>query len=357
MSKSIKAVETVFSSVGLDLADDKSDWVGLDKAGTVIRQERVRTTENELRRLFGAVAPTKIAIEVGTHSAWVSRVLKSLGHDVVVANARRVALIYGNKRKNNRIDAEMLARLGRADRRLLFPIEHRGAAAQADLAVLRSRDVLVRCRTTAINHVRGVCKTFGTRLPKCSAEAFVTRSSSLVPNELHSAINAVLEQIATLSANIKTLDKTIASMMERHPAARIVTQIAGVGELTALAYVLTIEDPRRIVRSRSAGAYFGLVPGSDDSGERHAQRRITKEGDPFCRRLLVCAAHYILGPFGVDSDLRRCGQAIAERGGKRAKKRAVVAVARKLAVLMHRLWIHNDRYVPLYNAAKTAIAA
>jgi transposase len=346
----------VLNVIGLDLADLYSDWAGLNEEGKVVRRERVRTTEGELRSVFGAVSPTTIVMEVGTHSAWVSRVLTSLGHTVIVANARRVALIHRNKRKNNRIDAEFLARLGRADKELLFPIRHRGAEAQGDLAVLRTRDVLTRSRSTLINHVRGMCKSFGARIPKCSAEAFVSRASALIPKELaHVAI--VLEQIAGLTAKIKVLNKTVTSMMERHPAAKIVAQISGVGELTALAYVLTIEDPQRIRRSRSAGAYFGLVPGSDDSGEKHQAKRITKEGDPFCRRLLVTAAQYILGHFGKDSDLRRHGQAIAARGGKNAKKRAVVAVARKLAVVMHHLWIRNETYVPLFNSAKTDIAA
>lgn len=357
MAKSIKAAAKVFSAIGLDLADDKSDWVGLDEAGAIIGRERVRTTESELRTVFGAVAPTKIAIEVGTHSAWISRVLSGLGHEVVVANARRVALIHGNKRKNNRIDAELLARLARADTQLLFPVVHRGAESQADLAVLRSRDMLVRSRSRFISHVRGVSKTFGVRLPKCSAEAFVLRCSALIPFTVLPAINVALEQISSLTVSIKTLDNTIAAMMDKYPAAHVVAQIKGVGELTALAFVLTIDDPHRIRCSRSAGAYFGLVPGTDDSGETHAQKRITKEGDPFCRRLLVGAAQYILGPFGLDCDLRRHGQAIAERGGKRAKKRAVIAVARKLAVLMHRLWIRQDIYVPLFNAGKTATAA
>lgn len=356
MKKSINFVN-VFSGIGLDLADDKSDWAGLDEAGAVVRRERVRTTEGELRRVFGAVAPSTIVVEVGTHSPWVSRLLRSLGHEVIVANARRVALIHSNTRKNNRMDAELLARLGRADKRLLYPIEHRPAEAQADLAVLRSRDLVVRCRSSLINHVRGVCKSFSVRLPKCSAEAFVARTSALVPKELHEALNPLLGQIAQLTTQIKGFDKGLKAMMERHPAAKIVSQISGVGELTALAYVLTIEDPHRIVRSRSAGAYFGLVPATHDSGETHAQRRITKEGDPFCRRLLVSAAQYILGPFGVDCDLRRHGQAIAARGGKNAKKRAVVAVARKLAVLMHHLWSRNDTYIPLYNAARAAAAA
>lgn len=358
MKKSIKAmVATVFSAIGLDLADEWSDWAGLDESGKVSRRERVKTTESQLRRVFGAIAPTVIAIEAGAQSAWVSRILGSLGHRVIVANARRVALIHKNKRKNNRIDAEILGRLARMDTHLLHPIQHRGEGSQADLAVLRSRDILVRSRTTLINHVRGAAKTFGTKLPKCSAEAFVTRCSSLVPPMLAPAVNDILEQITKMTMTIKTYDKAITAMMKRHPEAQVVAQIKGVGELTALAYVLTIEDPHRIVRSRSAGAYFGLVPGSDDSGETHVQRRITKEGDAFCRRLLVSAAQYILGPFGVDSDLRRHGLEIASRGGKNAKKCAVIAVARKLAVVMHRLWSRNETYVPLFNAGTPSVAA
>jgi transposase len=357
MGKRIKeAVMQGFSAIGLDLADEKSDWAGLDEAGEVGRRERVKTTESELRRIFGGLAPTTIAIEVGTHSAWVERVLSSLGHRVIVANARRVALIHKNKRKNNRIDAEILARLARADRKLLYPIHHRNEEAQADLAVLRSRDIVVRSRTKLINHVRGTAKTFGVKLPKCSAEAFVARCSALIPKVLIPAVNELLEQIVRMTKTIKTYDRMIQAMVARHPGAQVVGQIKGVGELTALAYVLTIEDPHRIVRSRSAGAYFGLVPGSDDSGEKHVPRRITKEGDAFCRRLLVTSAHYILGAFGIDSDLRRHGLAIATRGGKNAKKRAVVAVARKLAVVMHRLWMTGQDYVPLLNH-QTATAA
>jgi transposase len=360
MAKSIKAeknVVLVMEAIGLDLADMWSDWLGLDESGAVVRRARVRTTETELRRVFGEIKPAKIAVEVGTHSAWVSRVLSSLGHTVVVANARRVALISKNKRKNNRIDAEFLARLLRSDEKLLFPIRHREASSQADLATLRSRDVLVGCRTKLINHVRGVCKTVGTKLSKCSAESFAVRSSEQVPEALRKALNPILEQITGLTVQIKAYDRDISAMIKRYPEAKRLMQVKGVGELTALAYYLTVEDPHRIVRSRSAGAYFGLVPGSDDSGEKHEPQRITKEGDRFCRRLLVTSGQYILGPFGPDSDLRRHGLAIAARGGKNAKKRAVVAVARKLSVLLHRLWVSGEDYIPLFNASRASMAA
>ncbi|HEV2722101.1 MAG TPA: IS110 family transposase [Thermoanaerobaculia bacterium] len=357
MAKSIKATSKQLVAIGLDLADVNSDWAGLDDEGVVRTRDRVKTTAADLQRVFGVLPPTTIAIEVGTHSAWVKRLLESFGHKVIVANARRVALIHRNKRKNNRIDAEFLARLVRVDTALLFPIKHRSEESQSDLAVLRSRDIMVRSRTKLINHVRGLSKGHGVRLPKCSAEAFVVKTTKHVPAVLGRAVNAIVEQIAEMTKQIRAYDREIRTMIKRHSDASQLMQITGVGEITALAYVLTIEDPHRIVRSRSAGAYFGLVPGSDDSGETYQPRRITKEGDKFCRRLLVSAAQYITGRYGRDSDLRRHGAAIASRGGKNAKKRAVVAVARKLAVVMHHLWISGETYVALFNAPPQTAAA
>jgi len=357
MRKSSSGKNRVVASIGIDLADVWSDWVSLDETGEVIERGRVRTAAVKLKERFGSEPATVVAIEVGSHSAWVSRELRSYGHRVVVANARKVSLIHQNRRKNNRIDAEFLARLVRVDEKLLFPVEHRGQSAQRDLSMLRSRDVVVRTRTTLINHVRGVCKTFGKPLPSCSAESFALRYPSAKPELLTEVLDLIVKQIQQLTDLIRTYDRQIEKMVSRYEVAQRLRQITGVGPLTALGYVLTVEDPRRIARSRSAGAFFGLVPGSDDSGEDHQQKRITKEGDRFCRRLLVSAGQYILGPFGPDCDLRRHGLAISARGGKNAKKRAVVAVARKLAVLMHRLWISQADYVPLYNATARCVAA
>lgn len=356
MKKSISLAEIEVAAIGLDLADRFSDWVALDAEGSVVVRQRVRTTEPELRRVFGSMKPTKIAIEVGSHSSWVQRVLHSCGHHVIVANARKVALIHRNKRKNNEVDAETLARLARADEQLLFPITHRDERSQADLAVIRARDMIVGVRTKLINHIRGSSKVFGIQLPGCSAEAFVNRCKELLPPAIQDAVGPLLDDIDTMSKQIHDYDRRIQQMIKQHPEAEQLMQISGVGPLTSLTFVLTVEDPRRITRSRTAGAYFGLVPGSDDSGETHTQKRITKEGDHHCRRLLILAAHYILGRFGPDTDLRRHGLAIAARGGKNAKKRAVVAVARKLAVVMHHLWITGEPYVPLFNSDQRAAA-
>jgi transposase len=253
------------------------------------------------------------------------------------------------RRRNDRLDARFLARQGRADVALLYPITHRTVTAQQHLEYLRARDQLVGVRTKLINHVRGVVKSNGARLPRCSAESFAKRVAAAVPPELAPAVTPLLEVIADLTRRIGQAETQIATIARQHyPVTQRLQQPAGVGPLTALAFVLLIEDPRRFGKSRDVGAYFGLVPRLDDSSDSTPQLRISKAGDEFGRRLLVSAAHYILGPFGPECDLRRHGLAIAQRGGANAKKRAVIAVARKLAVLLHHLWVTNAVYDPNY---------
>jgi transposase len=296
----------------------------------------------------------RIAIEAGTHSPWASRVLEECGHEVLVANARKLRLIYSNKRKTDEIDAENLARLARLDPKLLYPVRHRGEDSQAHLALIRSRQALIGCRTQLVNHVRGAVKSFGARLPKCPVRSFHKRASEHIPEALRPALEPVLEQIGSLTERIREYDRLLVAISKDHyPETELLCQVEGIGPLTALTFVLTLEDPYRFERSRSVGAYLGLVPATERSGERDPQRRISKEGDQMLRKLLVGSAHYILGPFGSDSDLRRHGEKIASRGSKNSKKQAAVAVARKLAVLLHRLWVTAEVYDPLYNAHRS----
>jgi transposase len=288
-------------------------------------------------------------IEASTHSPWIAQELAVLGHEPIVANPSAMFGAGRRRRRNDPLDAEFLARQGRADLRLLYPIQHRGALTQQHLTILRARDQLVRTRTQLITHVRCAVKTAGARLRNCTAESFVRRAGPDVPPEFQPSLDPVLEIITQLNAQIRVADRQIDQLIrDDYPVATRLQQPSGVGRLTALAFVLLIEDPRRFARSRDVGAYFGLVPRLDESGMSRPQLRITKSGDELGRRLLVSAAQYILGPFGPDCDLRRHGEAIAQRGGKNAKKRAVVAVARKLAVLLHHLWITEQPYDPDY---------
>jgi len=337
--------------VGLDLGDRHSHLVILDQDGELVEEARLPTTQASLTRRFSTLPASRVALEVGAHSRWVSALLTRLGHEVLVADARKLRLIYSNSRKRDRADAEYLARLARLDPALLSPIHHRSPQAQAHLAVIRARDSLVRARTQLINHARGLVKTTGARLPSCSAASFHTRTASAIPQELLPALSPILDAIASLTQRIRAYDRQIQQIADTHyPETRLLRNVPGVGPLTSLGYVLTLEDPRRFRKSREAGACLGLVPRSDQSGDHDPQLHITKTGDAYLRRLLVQSAQYILGPFGPDCHLRRWGLKLAERGGKAAKKRAIVAVARKLAILLHHLWKNGEIYDPLYRS-------
>jgi len=354
-----RSTEQMDRVVGLDLGDRWASECVLSKdKGEVVRRGRVAMTRKALRRRYPSGERLRIVVEVGAQSPWVSRVLEALGHEVIVANAREVQLIWGSGRKGDTTDAEALARLGRVDPALLRPIEHRSEATQCDLAVLRSRDALVRSRTLLINAARGISKALGHRLPSCSAECFAQRMVEQIPQELSAALAPMLETIARLTEQIRSYERWMGGRIEQvYPEAECLQQVKGVGPVTSLAFVLTLERPERFAKSREVGPFLGLVPRRSQSGRSDPQLRITKRGDAYVRRLLVGSAQYILGPFGPDSDLRRYGLRIAERGGKNAKKRAVVAVARKLAVLLHHLWITGEVYELLYQTDRAAVRA
>jgi transposase len=355
MSERIRTGEQL--TIGLDLGDKWSEACGVDASGRTVLRHRVRTTRAGLDELHGYAGAT-VVLEAGTHSPWVSRHLEANGFAVIVANPRRVRLIAQSDAKSDEFDAEVLARLGRADPKLLAPIVHRSEAVQRDRIRLQVRDGLVRARTQLINQVRGFAKSLGMRLPGGSAETFAKRLRAAELGDLFPGCTVLLDLIEQLTQETRRLEREIDRVGQAHyPVTQRLRQVPGVGAITSLAFVLTLEDPGRFRSSRAVGAYLGLRPRRRDSGERSPQLRITKAGDVFLRRLLVGSAQYILGPFGPETDLRRFGLRLAERGGKAAKKRAVVAVARKLAVLLHRLWVTGEAYVPVGYATRAQEAA
>lgn len=353
MSHSSEAI-TGFPSltIGVDLGDRQSQLCVVDAAGTTVEERAIATTPQALQRYFAERGAVRVVLEVGTHSPWVSRQLAGYGHEVYVADPSAMYGARRRSRRNDRMDAAYLARLGRVDVQLLHAIQHRSEATQAHLAQLRARDQLVKSRTQLINHVRGAVKSVGQRLPSGSADAFATQAAAHLPLVLTEALTPLLTMIATLTTQIHAYDRRLERLGATHyPVTQRLRQIPGVGPLTALAFVLLVEDPARFATSRQLGAYFGLVPRLDESSQSSPQLRITKRGDPMARRYLVSAAQYLLGPFGPPCDLRRFGEALMVRGGPNAKKRAVVAVARKLAVLLHALWRTGTDYQPVRHAA------
>lgn len=334
---------------GCDIGDCHSHVCALDADGEVVLRQRIPTSRGGFQRFFGKRGRARVVFEAGTHSPWVNDVLTALGHEPLVANPRNLQLITRSSRKSDVVDAEMLARLGRADPQLLSPIRHRSNSCRKDLALLRTRNLLVQTRAKLILHVRGSVKPFGGRisLGRATVATFAQRAAAMLPPELAAALTPVLEVLRGLSEQIKALDKVLTTeMTARHPEADILQQVDGVGPVTALTFVLTLEDPRRFRRSRQVGAYLGLRPRRSQSGGSDPELHISKCGDRYLRTLLVQCAQYMLGPFGKDSDLRRFGLALASKGKRSAKKKAVIAVARRLAVLLHRLWVTGQPYQP-----------
>jgi transposase len=341
----------------MDLGDKTHEVCVLDATGKVTRRRPLANTREAVVKFFKKYEGALVAMEVGTHSPWIARELEALGCEVLVGNARKLRAIWAAQNKSDVRDAEMLARIARVDRELLYPVHHRGIEAQQDLAVLKARDALVAVRSAMVNHVRSTVKTVGCRVPKCSTESFARQARASMPEGLLPALQPVIEEIEALTVRIRDYDNQIPVLInKRHPDAKRLSQVPGVGPVTSLGFVLSLEESSRFKKSRTVGAYLGLTAKRDQSGQSDKQLRITKAGDEFLRRLLVGCAQYIVGPFGPDCDLRRFGQKLATRGGKNAKRRAVVAVARKLSVLLHRLWVTGAEYDPDYrkNAMKKA---
>ena len=352
--RSVVAVPNL--TIGIDLGDKKSQVCVVDGAGEIVQEGAVRMRREAWVVFLKKYPGARVAMEVGTHSPWLSRFITDLGHEVFVANP---SAVNGGRRRrrrkrNDKLDAQKLARLARIDPGLLKPIRHRGEQAQVDLAVLQSRDVLVKARTKLINHVRGSVKAIGARLPRCSADAFGKHMVKEIPEVLEPALGPVLRQIAALSAEIKKFDKVVEAKAKEYPETERLRQVKGVGPLTSLCYVLVLENPKYFPEPRAVGSYVGLVPCLDESSEDKPQLGITKAGCELLRRYLVQSSHYILGPFGPDTDLRLWGLSLMLRGGKNAKKRAGVAVARKLSVLLHRLWETGEVYEALRNERERA---
>jgi transposase len=317
-------------TIGLDLGDRWSFYCILDEAGKLILEQKVPTTPEGMKQTFARTPRSLMVLETGTHSPWVSRLLTELGHEVLVAHAQKVNLITKSTRKDDRHDAQTLARLARIDAELLCPVRHRSAKSQIHLTVIRARAELVRVRTALVNAARGLAKSYGERLPKCGTEQVSRELATGLSSAMREVLEPLLGEIESLNERIKEYDRRMEKIAkESYPHVALLKQVKGVGTQIALTYVLTIEDPYRFEKSRQLGCFLGLRPGRRNSGESEPQKKISKEGDRYLRTMMVQGAHYILGPFGADSDLRRWGLKLAERGGKNAKKRAVVAVARK----------------------------
>jgi len=335
--------------IGMDMGDKNHKVVALAADGQVVERVEIACTPEAVREYLQRSPGAVLAIETGTHCRWVSALGAETGHEVLVGNARKLRSIWQSSRKNDWHDAEQLARLVRADRALFHVVKLRSEEAQALLRMVKARDILVRSRSGIVNMIRGFTKAEGERLPSGSSEAF-DKQEFEVPVCLRKTTKPLFAILREMTKKIAVYDKLLADALKQEPIledANLLSSVPGVGPITTAAYLATIGNARTFGDARDAGAYFGLVPKQSQSGETDKQLRISKEGNVLVRRLLVTSAHYIMGPFGPDTELRRHGLRLAQRGGKNARKRAAVAVARKLAVVMLAMLKNRTEYRPL----------
>jgi transposase len=343
-------------TLGLDLGDRRSHYCLLDRRGRELEQAVVETTPSALTAFFKRMKKVRLVIEMGTHACWIADLAEELGLEVLIANPRSFELLTKSYRKTDARDCQLLADAGRMSPRLLSPIVRRAKECRVDLSALRSRNCLVEVRTKMVNHVRGVLKHHALRAPSCSPESFHRKVLEVIPKELEMALLPLVQSIQHLNKQIKSLEVQTKKMSkERYPITDTFEAIAGVGNLISTTFAVTIGDPDRFPDARTVGAYGGMVSRQDSSGDSKPELSITKAGDGEMRRTLVIAANYIMGPFGPDCDLKRFGLRMIDNGrrkGKNAKKRAIIAVARKLAVLLLHLWKTGAKYDPFHLARK-----
>jgi transposase len=344
-----KIKETGMEYCGIDLHQNETEICVLDDSGAFVERARVKTSRETLRRRFDGLAPMKVAMEAGGSSPWVARLIESMGHDVVVCAPRRVRLIAESTMKTDEIDAEVLARLVRVDEGFLGRVTHRSESAQLQRGLMTARTALVSARSKWVHSARGILRSFGFRVPGGHTSRFHLRCAKVeMPDDLRAVVQPLLNQVEQVSAEIQAIEERLKSIAEANPIVQHLQKVPGVGTIVALYFVASIDDPDRFQRSRDVAAFFGLRPSLRGSGEICHYGRITKEGDPEMRRLLIQAAH------GMINSRKRCAlqQWALNIAARRGKKKALVALARKLAVLLHHLWATGEVFQPFPQTPK-----
>ena len=353
MEQSIATADT--HTIGLDLGDSRSALCVIDAEGRIVEETSVLTRADALRKRFERPR-VRVVMEACGQSSWIGDLLDELGHEVCVVNPRRLHLITHSVKKTDRNDARLLARIGRTDVGLLQPTHRRRPDCRDARTALKARRSLVEMRTRLVNSVRSSAKGYGCKLRACSTEHFVKTATASLPAQVCALVQPQLDTLNFLAERIHSCDLEIERLCtQRFPQTALLRQIHGVGPQVALAFVAAVDGPERFLRSRDVGPYLGLTPRRDQSGDSDPRLRISKHGDGSTRSLLVSAATHILRARAPDSDLKRFGLRTAgDHPSPRDRGRARIAVARKLAVLMHRLLSTGEVYEPLRMAGRAS---
>ena len=334
--------------IGIDLHLKTSYVCFLNDAGEKTCEMTIPTTKSALKRHFETLEPARIIIEAGSYSLWVNRLLSSFDHKVIVANPRKVRLIAESTLKNDRVDAEVLARLGRSDPHFLCPITPRGPESQLTRGYLKVRAALVKTRTLEINSVRGLLRSWGFSFSAGYPAKFCERVlQSNLPSELLDMVTPLIESILAVQAQIANCEQELKRRANAIPTVRNLMSMPGIGPIISLAFFASIDQPERFPKSRQIGSYLGFRPSLRESGGKRRMGPISKEGDQELRALLVQGA-YSLMRSQKESALKEWATKLGERIGR---KKAIVALARKMGVILHHLWITGQPFQPFPQAS------
>jgi len=331
--------------VGLDVSQQETAICVIDGAGTKLWEGTCRSTPDAIRRILRQRAPTatRVGMETGPLAVWHWHALRQLGVPVVCLHARHAkAALSLQANKTDRNDAHGLAQIVRTG--WYRAVTMKSLNSHEVRAMLQSRQRLVGMRTTLYNHVRGLLKTFGVVLPRGRGAKFLALAEARAPQlpDLQLTIRALLATWRTVQEQIRALDRALVRAAKDREVCRRWMRMPGIGPLTAIAYHSTIDDPARFRRSKDLGPYLGLTPTRYQSGEVDRAGGISKCGDRLTRSLLFEAAGVLLSRSRAPSALKDWGRAIARRAGY---SKARVAVARKIAIILHRLWVEGTEYV------------
>ena len=350
------------TTIGADVSDRTTKICVMTKAEggerRIVLETTCATTKAGLEEAFSKFDRSwPVAFETGTHCRWMDGVFRKMGFKTIVGNPGKIPSITKSNTKNDRNDARELARLAIADSAMLHPVFLRDEVYQQMLRFHHARNMLISQRTQSTNQIRGFAKSVGHRIECSSTEKFHEQGKAGWPRELEECAWPLMGMLKTINLKIKAYDKLIARLAERPEFKSMVERVRvvyGVGIIGSTVFVAAIGGrPDRFAHTRDIGPYFGMIPKQDQSGDDDKQLHITHAGADIVRTTLVECAGVVMMDKSKDTDLKLKGLRIAMHGGKIARKKAKVAVARGLAVAMLALMQHPEReYIPLSEEGK-----
>lgn len=327
---------------GIDLASKSSDICIVNQKGKALRRKAIDTEASDIGKALEGFGVLEVIIEASPLAESVARIVEELGHIPIIIDARAAKNLMCAMKKTDRRDAQTLAEIGRCG--WYVEVHRKSETAREMRSILQARQALLKSNKALGSSIRGLLRSHGIRLGEVSKGRFVEQVKKVTEQEvpgLFSALCGLLDAWTVTRERAEQLRKAMVAQCRQDEVSSYLESVPGIGQLISTAYRATIDDPERFKREEEVGDYLGLAPRIYQSGEVEYRGRITKQGDALLRSLLVEGAHVLLTK-GKDCALKRWGLSLEKRKGS---AKAKVAVARKLAILLWRLWKDKKMFV------------